>query len=218
MDIPAEIRVRIYDYVLPQREKFFLRCRSVHYNTKKNEPAILRVSKLLRQEAMPAYLRSNYFHIHFTLEETAAVAKHLETMVSEFGTNPFAGIQFIITKATWTKLNRIFPLVEFLRATKANISTFPRTVTSQDRYTSGVYTSPVRLVKTTTILLDDLMAFIAEAVEMGANAKEQGWDGELLKSEFSKWLKEKKATPLAKRALKAAKGKKAWAKYAAPRI
>ena len=66
LDLPAELRSRVYDYVLLGNEKITI---DPVRKTMHQQPAITKVSRQLRRESLPAFLRCSTFEFDFTWDE-----------------------------------------------------------------------------------------------------------------------------------------------------
>lgn len=177
MGIPPEVRLEVYGYALPSEQTFCLRRRSTHYRTWDKEHLMLRVSKVIRQEALPIYLKQNYFIIQMLMEEGPDAAAHLTALAKELGKEPFGGVKFVVTKGAWLRFPNMLPLVELMRSTNGRIR--------------PIATPGVGFVQSTGLV--ELGGYGAKlgysldaAMDMGIRAGQEGWDAEKLRVEFVK--------------------------------
>ncbi|KAK3696195.1 hypothetical protein LTR37_018097 [Vermiconidia calcicola] len=112
MELPAELRVTIYEYLFSKGRPIVLRQQErhgLHFG-----PSLLVVSKQVREEALPVYFKCNTFSMRFYLDCSRRAARWMELLAAHCGKKPFGAFNFDILDRRWNSFNQVWPLVQIL--------------------------------------------------------------------------------------------------------
>ncbi|UJO19673.1 uncharacterized protein CLAFUR5_10044 [Fulvia fulva] len=110
LDLPAELRVQIYELVLPEArtiraQKPFGIIRMPH---------LLMASKLIRNEALPVYYQLNTFQVDLFMDQFLSAARWIAGRVQEMGGKAMRKVVFAISCPQWETVPKIVPMLELI--------------------------------------------------------------------------------------------------------
>ncbi|KAK5739276.1 hypothetical protein LTR17_005382 [Elasticomyces elasticus] len=184
--LPAELRNRVYELVIPCGE-----CILGPWT----EPSILCVSKQIRRETSPIYYKHNDFtqKVRFEVFDTGkrvhgepggrfrAAVRKLASIVKLCGVHPFSKFRFQFTGEVTRYIAHVLPLLELMRSGFQPEDEIDETAAEQ-KYASIFVPLPP------TFGNSNVLASFERGVRLGQRAREQEWEEEKLKERFQTML------------------------------
>jgi len=204
MKLPAELRNVIYNSVLVTDELNTIRPRKWRSTTKKaklgtpdrrKEPALLQVSREIRNEASMVHYQNNSFKLSVDLDQVKKACAWLKGIAQRCGSHPFKHFDFSITKMAWDELHYLLPFANLLHQTSF---TPPKIPTNDDPYDLMQNPSYILRLESSATNVSEAMV---GAVDLGRKARAEGWDSQWLGVEFGRWLERTSKSKPARAAL-----------------
>ena len=196
MDLPPELRLRIYEYALTRTDTINLTRQRLSL---RRGPPLLRVSCEIRKEALAAYFSRNTFRVDARILDFAAMADWLELLTKTCHPKAFTGLSFHVLDGKWSDLSQTLPLVQLIADRKIELHlglidvdappnearvAKPRSLFSSNHTSGGYY----------------LQLALEMAVIAGARARKEKWEEGRLVVEVSSSFKQRSRRALLKQA------------------
>ncbi|KAK4902777.1 hypothetical protein LTR27_000716 [Elasticomyces elasticus] len=186
MTLPPELRNQIYEDVLTESHpiaRYSPSQRRRTYGSLREpyqEPALVQVSKAIRQEAITVYYGINDFDIETRTELIPQLCTKLRQLVQRCGVSPFRSMRIAVTRSNWESLSngRHLGMLFYETGLQVNPGERPRT-SNYWWYGSSVLHDSNHV----------LQAGLRKALELGTKGARDGWTRRDMDSKLDAWLK-----------------------------